>query len=649
MKNALNFLLPKAKRALFFILIITITIIMGCARMSAPNGGPKDVDAPVALKSRPVNYSVNFNDSKIIVEFDEFISLRSVRQELLVSPPLPEKPEIKLRGKNMIIKINNDLKDSTTYNFNFYNAIVDLNEGIPLKNFQFEVSTGPVFDSIYLGGFAHDAFNYLSEAGWYVMLYDKFNDTIPRTTLPNYVAKTDDKGKYFITNLKKKPYYIFALKDMNNNMLFDLPNETIAFLDTAFSPEFIEKTFVDTIQVIKSISDNLKDTIVEDSLIIHKNMVTTVGNIRLYMFVEDFEQQYFKQYYRNEKQQVIFSFNNELKDSISVIPLIDSIAPTNWFIQEKFEKNDSLVYWITDSLLYNNDSLKFQLNYTMKDSTHNNYTRTDTLLVIYKAPKKKEDKKSGKKKGGGMLNLGIFNDNKAEAEVDSIIPPSELTFEHNAKTPFELNKSIEFTARFPLKNIDNSRIVFSKIEDDTVKIPVKVEMVQSKNELRKYYIDFEKDEEESFELFIPAGAITDIYNNINDTLIYKFKTRAFDYYSTIAMEIVGVKQNSIVQLLSEKEQVLDEQNITTDTIIYFDYLKPAKYKFKLYYDINNNGKWDTGNFKKLQQPEQVFYYPFFPKSLETKSNMDIENTWELYPVQKDTINVPQIKINTTEH
>lgn len=647
MESKLNYLLTGKGSLKTYILIITVSIIIGCARMSSPGGGAKDVDPPIPLKSSPVNYSVNFNGKKIIIEFDEFISLKNIRQELLVSPPLPEKPEIVLRKKKMIIKINNELKDSTTYNFNFYNAIVDLNEGNPLKNFQFEFSTGSVFDSIYLGGYAHDAFNYFQEPGWYIMLYDAFNDTIPRTTLPNYVAKTDDKGKYFITNLKNKPYYIFALKDMNNNMLFDLPNEGIAFLDSAYKPGFVEKTFVDTVHIIKSISPNLKDTIMEDSLIIHKNMVTTIGNIRLYMFVEDFKQQFFKQTYRPEKQKVIFAFNIELKDSISVIPIVDSIKPTNWFIQEKFIKKDSLVYWLTDSVLYNNGSLNFQVNYTMKDSNDNNYTKTDTLLVVYKAPEKKKEKKGGKKKGGGMLNLKIFDDKKEETEIDSVIPPSELTFKHNAKSPFDLYKSIEFTSRFPIKSIDNSRIEFSKIVD-TIKIPVKVEMIQSNYELRKYYIDFDKDEEESFELFIPAGTIADIYNNINDTLTYKFKTRAFDYYSTIAMEIVGVKQYSIVQLLNDSEQILEERDITTDTVLFFDYLDPAKYKFKLYYDINKNGKWDTGNFGELLQPEQVFYYPFFSKALETKSNMDFENIWELYPAKNDTLNVPKEKINTTE-
>lgn len=623
------------KRYILHIVTFSFLLLFACARMSSPTGGVKDTDPPVPIKSKPVNYSTNFSDDKIVVEFDEFFVLKNVRQELLVSPPVPEKPEIKQRGKNLIVKINNELEDSTTYNFNFYNSIVDLNEGNPLNNFQFEFSTGSHFDSIYLGGIIHDAYNFATETKWYVMLYEKFNDTIPRTTLPNYVAKTDENGNFFVTNMKDKPYYIFGLIDMNNNMLFDLPNEKIAFLDTTFSPSFKEVIHIDTLQIIDSISYNLKDTIFVDTIITHKDMVTTIDDIRLYLFVEDFELQYFNQTYRPERQQVVFSFNRELNDSISVIPINNNGYNEEWYVQEMFETNDSLVYWITDSLLYNIDSLDFQINYTMKDSNMNDFIKTDTIQFIYITPEENEPDK--KKKGGGKFKLDFLDTkNDDVVEEDSIIIPSELTFTHNTKSPFNLNKEIEITSRFPLETIDSKQIELLRIEDDTVKIPIKFSLYKSETKLLKYIIEFEKDEEESFELLIPEGAISDIYNNINDTLLYKFKTHPYSYYSTIYMNIEGVKENSIVQITDSKEKVLEERLIFSDTTIIFEYIAPSKYLFKLYYDSNNNGKWDTGNFGKLLQPEKVFYYPFFPELLEIKSNTDIENVWELYPVPDST-------------
>jgi len=273
----------KNSKLYLLLVFVSVALIAGCARMSAPTGGEIDKDPPVPIKSKPINYSTSFAETKFVVEFDEFVTLANIRQELLVSPPLPEKAEVKQRGKALVVKINNELKDSTTYNFNFYNAIADLNEGNPLKNFQFEFSTGPEFDSIYLGGIMHDAFDFSSEAGWYIMLYDKFHDSIPRTTLPDYVAKTDEDGYFFVTNLKKQPYYIFGLKDMNNNMLFDLPNENIAFLDSSYSPGFIMKTFVDTLTIIESVSDDYKDTVFTDSLASHETYRKALYTNRLPM------------------------------------------------------------------------------------------------------------------------------------------------------------------------------------------------------------------------------------------------------------------------------------------------------------------------------------------------------------------------------
>jgi hypothetical protein len=590
--------------------------------MASPNGGAKDTQPPIPIKSKPVNYSTNFNEDKIIIEFDEFVVLKNINQELLISPPLKNRPEIKQRGKSLVLKLNNKLRDSTTYNINFYNSIADLNEGNVLDDFQFEFSTGSNFDSLYMSGKVYDAFNFSTEKNIYIMLYDKFNDSIPRKTLPNYISKTNKNGEFTIPNINNNQYYIFALKDMNNNMLFDLPNERIAFLDSCMSADFKTIEISDTIKVIKSISDNKKDTIMSDSVIIHTKTISTIDNISLKLFTENFKQQYFRQILRPQKELVIFAFNTELSDSISIVPI--GYKNTDWFIQEKFDNNDSLVYWITDSLLYNNDSLQFQINYTRRDSNLNNYIRTDTLFATF------AEKKSIKtKKRNNKLNLNFLDKKKKDIKKDTIIPPSKLKFTHNAKTPFELNRDIELIANFPIKDIDMERIELYRIEDDTVKIPIKYELKKDSSKLRQCKIIFEKDEEESFELFIPAKTITDIYNNTNDTLLYKFKTRAFDYYSILHLSIKNVKDSSIVQLLNSKEDVLEELYIQSDTTVIFNYLKPSKYLIKLFYDSNNNKKWDTGNLKQLQQPEKVFYYPFLPEFLDIKSNSEIENIWEL--------------------
>ena len=124
---------------------------------------------------------------------------------------------------------------------------------------------------------------------------------------------------------------------------------------------------------------------------------------------------------------------------------------------------------------------------------------------------------------------------------------------------------------------------------------------------------------------IPEGSFTDIYGNTNDTLKKEFITRGSEYYSSIIMNLSGVKNpNSILQLLNSKEKVLEEHKVTGNTIITINYLAPGTYKCKLFYDENGNGVWDTGNYKEQRQPEKVFY---FGRNIETKSGWDMEYTW----------------------
>jgi len=619
------------------VVVLILIILAACARQGSPTGGPKDEDPPVPLRSKPINYSTNFTDDKIIIQFDEYIVLKNLNQEMLVSPPLDEDPMVRLRGKNLIIKLLSERQDSTTYGINFYESITDLNEGNLLKNFQFEFSTGDRFDSTYLGGFVKDAYNYKTEKGFYVMLYEAMNDTIPRTTKPNLIAKTDEEGHFFVSNLKSCPYYIFALRDLNNNMLFDLPNEAIAFIDSTFKPSFKEIEVEDSLIVIDSISPDFKDTIFVDSVHRYKKFVTTIDNIQLLFFQEDFEQQYFKTSYRKDREQVIFAFNREVGDSFSIKPLVDTAYNPIWYVQEKQTPKDSLIFWLNDSVLYNIDSLKFEVSYVMKDSNAQNYIKTDTITTVYTAPEetdkdKKADKKE-KKEHRFNLNLdNLFDKEDKKAEDTNVFIPSKLTISTNGKEPFELNSDLSLVLRYPISSFSSDKIQFIKIEDDTVKKPVSFTMTQDSLFIRSFNILFDKKPEEKFNVLIPAGTFTDIYGNINDTMELEFATRELEYYGNIFIKLVNVKENSIVQILSESEKVIQEKPISTDTSLVFDYLAPGKYLIKLYYDTNANKKWDTGNFKEHKQPESVFY---FPQEIEVKSNFDFEYDWDLYPINAD--------------
>ncbi len=605
-----------------FVILITL-IIVACAKQANPTGGPKDELPPVPLKSSPINYSTNFNNDKIIILFDEFIVLKNANQEVLVSPPLNKKPEIKLRGKSIIIKLADTLRKNTTYGINFHSAIADLNEGNVLQDFAFEFSTGNTFDSLYLKGNVKNAFNFKPEEGWYVMLYDKFDDSIPRKQKPELISKTDKNGNFLIANMKDKPYYIFAVKDLNNNMLFDLPSEKIAFCDTTFKPSFKQVEFIDTLVFIDSISPNLKDTIFYDSISTRKEYVTTIENVQLFGFQEDYKLQFFKKAYRFAREQVIFTFNRPITDSASAFPIINNkCVKGNWFVQESNSSPDSLVYWIKDSNIFKHDSLFFQLNQTLLDSNKQKYIKTDTLLLTFKDKQKKKAKKS-------KLNIGNMLGKNKEEKKDTTPPPSPLTFETNAKSALDLDANVFFNAKFPLSKVNTDKIKFVKIVDDTVENPMEYTLIQDSLSIKKANLIFKKEENEHFKLTIPPHSFTDIYNNTNDTLTYDFKTQKLKHYGTIKLEIINVKEHSILQLLTKDEKLVREMEIDSDTTINYKYLQPKKYIIKLYYDTNRNKKWDTGNYKEKRQPEQVFY---LPNEIEVISNFDYDYKWDLYPI-----------------
>ena len=227
-----------------------IFLCWNCAQQGSPSGGPIDEDPPVVIESEPLNYSTNFDAKKIRISFDEYIVLENVNQQLIVSPPMEEQPEVKLRKKTIIIEFEEELKTNTTYTFNFGDAIKDLHEGNKLQNFEYVFSTGEVLDSMSVRGTLKYAETLeVPEEPFSIMLYTDLRDSVPLLDIPLYVGRSNDSGVFSVNNLRPDRYKVFALKDGNNNFLFDLPSEEIAFLDSSLlvDASFIRELLGDSI------------------------------------------------------------------------------------------------------------------------------------------------------------------------------------------------------------------------------------------------------------------------------------------------------------------------------------------------------------------------------------------------------------------
>ncbi len=206
-----------------------------CAKRGSITGGLKDTLAPVLKSSYPKNFSTEFKGTEIKLTFDEFIKLKDLKKQLIISPPLKNEPLILPTsvGKIITIKINDTLQPNTTYSLNFGQSIEDNNEGNPLNQFKYVFSTGAIIDSLSISGTVKDAYEKEVESFVSVMLYevnDKFNDSVVYKETPRYITNTLDSLKIFkLENLKAGKYLLVAMKDYGSNNKFNSNKDKIGF------------------------------------------------------------------------------------------------------------------------------------------------------------------------------------------------------------------------------------------------------------------------------------------------------------------------------------------------------------------------------------------------------------------------------------
>ena len=220
----------------FFLLFTPLALMFfSCATQQSPQGGPKDTIPPKLVRAVPDTFSTRFNSKNIAITFNEYFSVKNLNEQLVISPPLSTAPEIKIKNKTMLIQVNDTLKKNKTYTFNFGTAIIDANENNVLENFQYVFSTGEEIDSEKVFGKVLNAFTLEPQKNAMVMLYDSQNDSTPYLEKPSYFGKTKEDGTFTIKNIAHGSYKLFALKEANNNYLFDSRDESIAFPDKMIS------------------------------------------------------------------------------------------------------------------------------------------------------------------------------------------------------------------------------------------------------------------------------------------------------------------------------------------------------------------------------------------------------------------------------
>ena len=552
------------------ILICIVFILCGCAKIGAPTGGPKDEKPPKLIRAVPDNYSTNFDSKKIVLYFNEYVQLKSASQALIVSPPLKKKPTVVLKGKSVEVTIEDTLHTNTTYALNFGSSIADNNEGNPIDNFRYVLSTGSYIDSISLAGNIISGFDLKPDKEpFLIMLHSEINDSAVYKTLPSFIGRSVADGSFAIENIREGSYKIFAVKDANSNFKYDPYSEPVAFLDTLL--------------VLNNPVRSDTDTVVK------KRKPFLIP--QMYFFSENENKQFIKNSERKDRRRLDVIFNLPLNEHFGYTGIADA---SKKFLLERNRTNDSISLWVLDSALYASDSIRINFLYFMPDSNKN---KIDTVKFDYFNSEKTKKKKP-----------------KTEFNTVKFTP---------AGSTIDLFQDLRMLCDLPVVSFDTSKMIFSEIVD-TIVTRKNFTILRDSLNSRLFSIRYSWLPETRYKLEVYPGAFTDYYNTGNDTSILNVTAQKTEYYGNLILKINHVKSPLIIQM-SEKA-LIKECFIDCDTTLRFPLMRPASYSFKAIYDSNSNRKWDTGNMKKKLQPEKVSFYK---EAVNVRSNWDIEMKWDM--------------------
>ncbi|HEX2922225.1 MAG TPA: Ig-like domain-containing domain [Bacteroidales bacterium] len=581
-----------------YLYLIGLLMVVACAKIGAPSGGKKDILPPVVVESSPVNGAKNFMGKEIKIEFNEYVTLSSINEKLMVSPPLKKKPSVSLRGKSIIIKYEDQLKDSTTYSFYFQDAIRDLNESNILEDYKFVFSTGSVIDSLSVTGNVYVAKDLEIPENTSVLLYSDLSDSAVVKALPDYISKVNSDGYFRIDNARKGNYRLFALTDDDNSKNYNRIEESFAFLDSviAVTPEknYI-KNVPDSIRVpVAVVAQKTQNTGVNNSEE-QKLPKQREGNYKLYLYTSPTRNRYLINSSRDTKYKLTYALSIPPDTMDFNVSIID--APENSYLIKESSQRDTAIVWLTDSTVYSKDVINTIVEYPYTDSLGTDTYRTDTIAMRFITPKTR----AAKTKPKLMLRNNI---------ASSVIKPGQ---------------KVVFTSETPLKEPDTTLIDLFRMKDkEKYKIPFSFE----KDTVRpgKLTLNARLEEGIQYQLITDSASISDIYNSTIDSASIVFTVKEAKAYGSIVLTVSNCKSNCIILLLDNSEKVKAEKSVSSDGIVEFKLLDSGSYRLKVIYDLNNDGRWTTGDYFTGRQPEPVSY---FPKELSLPESWEAKESWDL--------------------
>jgi len=655
----------------------TLLLFLACARMGTPDGGPYDETPPRVVHTSPKFGATNEkNVKKVTIEFDEMVKIDNAMEKVVISPPQIQQPEIEANGRRITVTLFDTLKSNMTYTIDFADAIVDNNEGNPYGDYAFTFSTGERVDTFQVSGHVLNAENLEPIKGMLVGLYkvgegeesdfiQELPDSIFHTTPFERISRTDSRGHFVIKGLSPGQYRSFALKDLNQNYVYDQRAELVAFSDRILSTS--------------SRPDIRPDTIWHDS--IHYDSI--IYTPYTHYFPDDivltaFESALQDRHLLKSERPILQKFSLYFTAGSDTLPRLTGLNfnAEGAFVIDASQHNDSIDYWIKDSLIYNLDTLQIQLDFYETDTIGNYAITTDTLRLVSKLTKErmardlqerfedwakeykqqvKAERRAAEKAAketeqeGEVLTTtdeqeidegpeakptekseeksGSKKKKKKKKDDDEIeippLPEEFLTYKLNNVQSMDPDKNIDFIFEEPLETVDLSKIHFS-IKVDTLYEPARFLFRQVPGKIKTYRLYAEWETDSTYQVEIDTAAFINIYGKRCEAMKRVIRMKPLDSYSTLFVRLPGSEwNNSFVQLMSGADKAvktIKAENGHAD----FYFLNPGVYYLRLFRDLNGNGVWDTGDYDQQLQPEPVYYYP---DELTLKGQWEITQDW----------------------
>lgn len=611
----------------YIALLLVIIGFYACASTGMPDGGPYDETPPKFVRATPEPNATNNKRKKISIEFDEYIKLDKASEKVIISPPQNEAPEVKVSGHRVLVEFFDTLRENTTYTIDFGDAIVDNNEDNPLGNFAYAFSTGEHIDTMEVSGTVLSADNLEPVKGIQVGLHKNLEDSAFVKLPFDRISRTDSRGHFTIRGVAPGKYRIYALMDGNQNYLFDSKTEAVAFLDSLVVPDMRPAMRQDTVW-------NELDTLAYDTIYEVHYTRFLPDNLILRSFKEENPMQYLVKSEREQLNRFSLYFSAKA-DTLPTIKGLD-FDEKDAFIIESNPRNDTIRYWIKDTVMCERDTLTFQMDYLATDTLGQLVPKTDTLRMVNKI-----DKKRRMALAEEALKKEEKERKKRAKKGDTLkVEPKFFAMSVDAPSSLDLNRNIVLKFEEPVEHIDTAAIHMA-VKVDSLWEDIPFILMGDSVAPRQYQILADWQPGQEYQLKIDSLGIKGIYGLYTNKVENQLKVKTLEDYGTLYLNIVGAGPHAIIQLLNSSDGVVRQQPVTDKNTCDFYFLQPStKYYIRLFNDDNNNGVWDTGNYEEKRQPEEVYY---FPKVWEMKANFEFEETWDIHAVPLDKQKLDEIK------